>query len=304
MLNLPQNPQFCQTDVSGSTFVNADCFDVFPFIEDKSIDAIICDLPYGTTQCKWDSILPLDKLWYEYERVVKDNGVIVLFSAQPFTSALVMSNPKLFKYEWIWDKIVPTGHLNAKIMPMRLHENILVFYNKKTTYNRQFTNRSNESIKRLGKRILKPTIYDKKVYGAAKQGHSKDWDIKKLNPKTIVQFSNGNGYSKKGNHPTQKPIELMEYLIKTYTNEGDIVLDNTMGSGTTNLACIKLSIIIKIIYFFYFRAILLPFSVLCCNSVLLSPYIYSFYWCLVQLWLWCNFLLCYLIPIHLRLYMS
>ena len=241
MLNLPQNPQFCQTDVSGSTFVNADCFDVFPFIEDKSIDAIICDLPYGTTQCKWDSILPLDKLWYEYERVVKDNGVIVLFSAQPFTSALVMSNPKLFKYEWIWDKIVPTGHLNAKIMPMRLHENILVFYNKKTTYNRQFTNRSNESIKRLGKRILKPTIYDKKVYGAAKQGHSKDWDIKKLNPKTIVQFSNGNGYSKKGNHPTQKPIELMEYLIKTYTNEGDIVLDNTMGSGTTNLACIKLN---------------------------------------------------------------
>ena len=119
---------FCQTRVSGSTFVNADCFDVFPFIEDKSIDAIICDLPYGTTACKWDSVLPFDKLWKEYERIIEDNGAIVLTASQPFTSNLVMSNTKMFKYELIWDKVNRyTGYANANKMPLRKHENIIVF---------------------------------------------------------------------------------------------------------------------------------------------------------------------------------
>jgi len=231
---------FCQTRVSGSTFVNADCFDVFPFIEDKSIDAIICDLPYGTTQNKWDSVLPLDLLWQQYERILKTNGVVCLFSAQPFTSFLVMSNPKIFKYEWIWDKVVPTGHLNAKKQPMRLHENICVFYKEQPTYNRQMTEKPKE-YQRPNRKLVKDAFYEMKNYGDAKRGFAEDSDHTKTNPKTIIQLSNGNGYSKKGNHPTQKPLELMEYLVKTYTNEGDMVLDNTMGSGTTNLACIKLN---------------------------------------------------------------
>jgi site-specific DNA-methyltransferase (adenine-specific) len=121
MLNLPQKPQFCQTDVSGSTFINADCFDVFPFIEDKSIDAIICDLPYGTTQNKWDSVLPLNELWKQYKRILKDNGVVVLFASQPFTSALITSNTKEYKYSWVWDKVNKfSGHLNAKKQPLRI----------------------------------------------------------------------------------------------------------------------------------------------------------------------------------------
>jgi site-specific DNA-methyltransferase (adenine-specific) len=118
MLNLPPNPQFCQTDVSGSTFVNADCFDVFPFIEDKSIDAIICDLPYGTTACKWDSILPLDKLWKEYKRIIKPNGAIILTASQPFTSVLGCSNLEWLKYEWVWDKVRGVGFQVAKHRPM------------------------------------------------------------------------------------------------------------------------------------------------------------------------------------------
>ena len=122
---------FCQTRVSGSTFVNADCFDVFPFIEDKSIDAIICDLPYGTTACKWDSVLPFDKLWKEYERVIKDNGVIVLFGAEPFSSLLRWSNLKMYKYDWYWNKSRPIGFLNVKKMPLKNIECISIFYKKR-----------------------------------------------------------------------------------------------------------------------------------------------------------------------------
>jgi len=128
---------FCQTRVSGSTFVNADCFDVFPFIEDKSIDAIICDLPYGTTACKWDSVLPLVDLWSEYERIIKDDGAIILFGSQPFTSTLINSNTKLFKYELIWNKVSTSSGVMAKKQPMKCHENIVIFYKKQPTYNPQ-----------------------------------------------------------------------------------------------------------------------------------------------------------------------
>jgi len=226
---------FCQTRVSGSTFVNADCFDVFPFIEDKSIDAIICDLPYGTTKCKWDSIIPLDRLWAEYKRVIKDNGAIILTASQPFTTKLISSNYNMFRYEWIYSKTKSTGFMNANKMPMKQHENILVFYKKLPTYNpievfvgikdkrKTFNPAKLKESNIYNNAGIKNTVYHKKDNG---------WQM----PKSIIHFKNGG----KMMHPTQKPIELMEYLIKTYTNEGDTVLDNTMGSGTTNLACIKL----------------------------------------------------------------
>lgn len=220
---------FCQTRVSGSTFVNADCFDVFPFIEDKSIDAIICDLPYGTTSCKWDSILPFDKLWKEYERVIKPNGAIILFGSQPFTSKLVISRIEWFKYELIWHKSHPTGFASSKKRTMKYHENVLVFYNKQPTYNPQMTKG-------------KPNHWTINKAGTVSNSQPKLGEIENKNgdnkfPNSVMYFNcpNRNGIL----HPTQKPIELMEYLVKTYTNEGDMVLDNTMGSGTCGLAAIK-----------------------------------------------------------------
>jgi len=218
--------------------IQGDCLQEMQNIPDKSIDAIICDLPYGTTQNKWDSVIPLDLLWEQYNRIIKDNGAIVLFSAQPFTSILVGSNLKMFKYEWVWDKVVPTNHLNAKRQPMRLHENICVFYKKQCTYNRQMTDKPKE-YQRPNRKLVKDAFYETKNYGDAKRGFAEDSDHTKTNPKTIIQYSNGNGYSKKSNHPTQKPLELLDYLVKTYTNENDIVLDNTMGSGTTAIACMN-----------------------------------------------------------------
>ena len=218
-----------------------DCLKLMPkFVESKSVDMIFCDLPYGTTRNKWDSVIDLDRLWSEYERVIKDNGAIVLFSAQPFTSVLVSSNLKMFKYEWVWNKVVPTNHLNAKRQPMRLHENICVFYKKQCTYNRQMTDKPKE-YQRPNRKLVKDAFYETKNYGDAKRGFAEDSDHTKTNPKTIVKFSNGNGYSKKGNHPTQKPLDLIEYMIKTYTNEGDLILDNTCGSGTTGLGAKNLN---------------------------------------------------------------
>jgi len=230
MLNLPQNPKWDIARVSHSTLVNADCFDVFPFIEDKSIDAIICDLPYGTTQNKWDSVLPLDLLWENYSRILSENGCIVLTSDSIFTGVLMMSNPKWFKYKLIWDKKSTSGFLNAKKMPLRRHEDILIFAKGKTTYNPIMEKRGNP--RKKGGYVGG----NKGTYGSYKE------DIKFNNeyyPTSIIEISNANQKAKQ--HPTEKPLELMEYLINTYTNEGDMVLDNTMGSGTTNLACIKLN---------------------------------------------------------------
>lgn len=203
-----------------------DCLELMPkLIDDKSIDMIFCDLPYGTTQNKWDSVIPLDKLWSEYERVIKDNGAIVLFAAQPFTSALVMSNPKLFKYDWTWKKPKGTGHLNAKKQPMRDKEDILVFYKKQCTYNPQMT---------------KGEPYKEKSGWKGTEGYEGYGVDKRLGndnngvryPKQVQQF----GVVERGTlHPTQKPLSLIEYMIRTYTNEGDLILDNTCGSGTTGL---------------------------------------------------------------------
>ena len=227
---------FCQTRVSGSTFVNADCFDVFPFIEDNSIDAIICDLPYGTTACKWDSILPFDKLWREYERIIKDDGCIVLFASNPFASALVMSNPKLFRYEFVWDKVIPTGFTMANYRPMMQHELALVFSKGKMTYTPKggYLKFNPQKIKR-DKPIKGYAVTSSFLHDVTFDKKERIYDEK--NPTSIITFKK----DKKREHTSQKPLELLEYLVKTYTNEGDMVLDNTMGSGTTNLACIKLN---------------------------------------------------------------
>jgi len=231
MLNSSTKRQFCQTDVSGSTFVNADCFDVFPFIEDKSIDAIICDLPYGTTACKWDSILPLDKLWKEYKRIIKPNGAIILTASQPFTSVLGCSNLEWLKYEWVWDKVRGVGFQVAKHRPMMQHENILVFGKGKVTYNPQM--RKRDDVKR-SKSYAKVDSSNPLKYN-----HGEVIEYTERHPTSILTYSNASQKGKE--HPTQKPLELFEYLVKTYTNEGDTVLDNTMGSGTTNLSCLKLN---------------------------------------------------------------
>ena len=201
-----------------------DCLELMSkHVEDKSIDMIFCDLPYGTTQNKWDSVIDLDKLWTEYNRVIKDNGAIVLFAAQPFTSVLIMSNPEMFKYDWVWQKPKGTGHLNAKKQPMRDKEDVVVFYKKQCTYNPQMTEG-------------KP--YDGNARTGSKQqtsSYGKYTQKRELNtgfryPKQIQKF----GVVERGTlHPTEKPLEIIEYMIKTYTNEGDLILDNTCGSGTT-----------------------------------------------------------------------
>ena len=228
-LNKSQIPESCLASVSGSTFVNADCFDVFPFIDDKSIDAIICDLPYGTTQNKWDSVLPLDKLWVEYKRILKPNGVVLLFGAEPFSSVLRLSNLKQYKYDWYWVKNKKTGFLNARKMPMQQVESISVFKDKiGDTYN---------PIKEL--RTTQKA--GNKKYGNTPNYGKQDAEYVDNQSDYILPANVLNIKTERGLHPTQKPVELMEYLVKTYTNEGDIVLDNTMGSGTTNLAALKLN---------------------------------------------------------------
>lgn len=239
MMNLADNPHLHKTDVSRSTLFWADCFDVFPSIPDKSIDAIIADLPYGTTACKWDSVLPLDKLWNEYKRVLKLNGVVVLFGSQPFTSVINSSNLDWFKYELIWEKNIPSGFFNAKKQQMKIHENISIFSNGTPTYNPQMVLRSDEEYKKT-LRINDSECFNADVYGGGRKKliRKSAEEQKYKYPFTICKYDidRSYGYDK---HPTKKPLALMEYLVKTYTNEGDMVLDNTMGSGTTGLACLK-----------------------------------------------------------------
>lgn len=229
-----------QDKFNNGVIYNADCFDVFPLIPDKSVDMILCDLPYGTTACKWDAVIPFEPLWKAYKRVIKDNGAIVLTASQPFTSALVMSNPKMFKYEWVWDKVQPTGALTVKRMPMKQHENILVFYNQQPTYNRQMSDRKKEDLRvnAVRNKDNQKTNFGYEHIGGMAMKYAKDYDPTKVNPKSILTYSK-QPTRVKNLHPTQKPVALFEYLIKTYTNEGDTVLDNCAGSFTTSVACIK-----------------------------------------------------------------
>jgi site-specific DNA-methyltransferase (adenine-specific) len=222
-------------DIKNEEFLNkvlhGDCLDRIPQIEDKSIDMILCDLPYGTTRNKWDSIIPLDELWEQYNRVIKDNGVICLTSAEPFTSMLVTSNLKMFRYDIIWEKQKGSDPLNANRKPLRSHENILVFYKKLPVYNPQFEcgepymGRKDKSVKSSN-------------FNTADQVKGEGSSSGKRYPKTVIRFSN-EGMNSKNLHPTQKPVKLFEWLTKTYTNEGETVLDNCLGSGTTAVACIN-----------------------------------------------------------------
>lgn len=194
-----------------------------------SIDMILCDLPYGTTYCKWDAVIPFDALWREYRRVIKDNGAIALTASQPFTAALVMSNPDMFRCEWIWDKVNAANFANANKQPLKIHESVLIFSKKQTIYNPQKT---------LG--------YKNHIQGCSKENKSDTRIISKRvqcdlsgmkYPKSIQTFPKHS--SQCGLHPTQKPVAMFEYFIRTYTNEGDTVLDNCAGSGTTGVACMN-----------------------------------------------------------------
>lgn len=214
---------------------NEDCLEGMKRIEDNSVDMILCDLPYGITACKWDVVIPFEPLWEQYERVIKDNGAIVLFGQEPFSSYLRMSNIKNYKYDWIWHKNRPSGMANAKYKPMTNHEIISVFCKNKTKYNPILEERDLKSQYAR----LKEKPFSRTHYGSNTQGNmgkqTKEYSCLR-NPTTVKKFdvvSNHKGRL----HPTQKPVALCEYLIKTYTNENEVVLDNCAGSFTTAVAC-------------------------------------------------------------------
>jgi site-specific DNA-methyltransferase (adenine-specific) len=258
-----------------------DCLEVMKKIPDGSVDMVLCDLPYGTTNCKWDSIISFEKLWEQYNRVCKKNAAMVFTASNPFTAALIMSNPKYFKYTWVWEKSKATGYLNAKKMPMRAHEDICIFYRKPPTYNPQKTKGTpydkgtghrptsvygsqgqkakNKRRKELNKMTLEQVKDEMKTNGidltnVTKKEQMIDMLVKKVEsikvhvknesglryPRTVQYFKTAESEGRKSViHPTQKPVLLFEYLIKTYTNEGEVVLDNCIGSGTTAIACIN-----------------------------------------------------------------
>lgn len=207
------------------TLRHGDCLEVMAGLPDASVDMILCDLPYGTTACKWDTVIPFEPLWAQYRRVAKRNAAIVLTASQPFTTTLISSNMPMFKYTWVWDKKIPSGMSYARYQPMRRHEDVVVFCDGKTTYNAQ------------------KTLRDKPIKGGGMSNGeaTNNQNLKALkktythkNPTTLISFDK----VRRGSvHPTQKPVALMEYLIRTYTHEGEVVLDNCMGSGTTGVAC-------------------------------------------------------------------
>jgi site-specific DNA-methyltransferase (adenine-specific) len=199
-------------------------------IPDNSINLILCDLPYGTTQNKWDSIIPFAPLWEQYKRICKPQTPIVLFASQPFTSALIMSNLEWFKYEWIWHKNASSNFLNAKKMPLKQHENIVVFSNRACTYN---------PIKTTGHKIGNKATTTKQSGNYGKYNpHEYERGTERF-PQSVIKFDVINNGSKERVHPTQKPLPLLDYLVRTYSSKGDLVLDNCMGSGTTGVACIN-----------------------------------------------------------------
>jgi len=200
-----------------------DCLEIMREIPDKSVDMILCDLPYGTTACKWDSIIPFDALWTEYERVIKDNGAIVLTSSQPFTTSLIASNMNLYRYSLIWEKEQGVNFLMAKKQPLKVHEDINVFYKKQPTYNPQMTK---------GKPYTSGKGTSGEVTGHVTKVQTKNEGTRY--PHSVIKINRETGL-----HPTQKPVALFEYLIRTYTNEGETVLDNCLGSGTAAVAAIN-----------------------------------------------------------------
>jgi len=206
-------------------------------IPDGSVDAIITDPPYGTTACKWDSVIPFEPMWEQLNRIIKPNGAIVLFGSEPFSSALRMSNIKNYKYDWIWNKVNASNFVNAKIQPLRQNENISVFYKKQCLYNPIMVERNKKNIRHTKR---KNGMGNSEVYGLLKNIDF-NGSRKYAYPKNILTYNKRSKelHPSKIVHPTQKPIELMEYLVKTYTKEGETVLDFTMGSGSTGVACVN-----------------------------------------------------------------
>ena len=225
MLKNAQTPLLHIADVSGSALFQGDCLDIMPLIPDKSVQLILADLPYGTTACKWDSIIDLDLLWKQYKRILKDNGAILLFGSEPFSSNIRMSNMKMYKYDWIWNKKLAGNGILAKKQPLKIHEIVSIF-NSKIYY----------PLKTKGIFRKKMKLKVSEINGG--DGFCEETKNDDYYPVSIQEFGIGN-LRKDRLHPTQKPVALLEYLIKTYTNENDIVLDNCMGSGSTGVACIN-----------------------------------------------------------------
>lgn len=223
--------------IEPNNIYQGDCMELMQYIPDNSIDLIYTDLPFGTTQNKWDVIIPFDLLWKQYKRIIKSNGAVVLHAVEPFASLLRCSNLDWFKYDWIWDKKRPTGHLNAKKQPLRQHELICVFYEKQCTYNPIFHEN------RLKRSFIGKVAKENKQSGNYGKQYNYDSNITDEShsyPRSIISQTTVIGNSKeKLNHATQKPVALAEYFIKTYSNEDEIVLDNCVGSGTTIEACIN-----------------------------------------------------------------
>ena len=223
--------------------MQGDCLDRMGEMPDGSVDMVLTDPPYGTTQCKWDSVIPFEPMWEQLKRVTKKNGAIVMTASQPFTSALIMSNVKMFKYCWVWEKTRPTGHLHAKNKPMKKHEDVLVFSSGTTVHASQSANRMTYNPQGL---TFAPYVQKRPSAGSTgggssgspRKSHKKERLVEFTGyPTSIIPIASEHNVGAGAFHPTQKPVALMEYLIKTYTNEGETVLDFTMGSGTTGVAC-------------------------------------------------------------------
>lgn len=217
-------------DINLNQIYNMDCLEGMKYVPDKSIDMILCDLPYGTTQNKWDSVLPFEELWRQYKRIIKNNGIIALTASQPFTSALLMSNPTWFRHEWIWIKNRGSNFANTVREPMKEHESVLIFSQGKWTYNKQMQERTGGGLSRV--KYDFNTVSESDNYRKFERPPDKQGELRV--PSSWQKFN-----VEVGLHPTQKPVPLFEYLIRTYTNESEIVLDNCMGSGTTAIACIN-----------------------------------------------------------------
>ena len=208
-----------------------DCLEIMKTIPNKSIDCIICDLPYGVTWQKWDNIISFDEIWKHYNRIIRDNGAIVLFASQPFCSELIHSNINMFRHEWIWHKDKSGNFMNCKFEPMKVHEHIIVFGKQKGTYNPIMELREEKNKRKNKPRVNTSNILSTKVFETKESKGNSDYKYP-----TSIKFFNS---VRRGFHPTQKPIELLEYLVRTYTNEGELILDFTMGSGSTGVACLN-----------------------------------------------------------------
>lgn len=215
--------------IGNATLYLGDCLEVMQSLPDDSVDMILCDLPYGTTACKWDTVIPFEPLWSQYKRIAKRNAAIVLTASQPFTTALIASNMRDFRYCWVWDKKKAGNIFLAKRQPMKVHEDVVVFSREPHAYHPQMVER--DTVKRS------KNYGTGAAFGGDGQAESTTYTYTHKFPTSIVEISNASQRGK--THPTQKPVALMEYLIRTYTQEGDVVLDNCMGSGTTGVACLN-----------------------------------------------------------------